>query len=107
MARDNNYRKADFVGVIRIDYLIYDDKVYVNEINTVPGSLAYYLFTDSIKGFSELLDDLISEGIKKWISQDNKTYEYASNVLTNVAGKSGKIKPLTKNKNKWYNLFPR
>lgn len=101
------YRKADFVGVIRIDYLIYEDKVYVNEINTVPGSLAYYLFTDSIKGFSELLDDLISEGIKKWISQDNKTYEYASNVLSNVAGKGGKIKSLTKNKNKWYNLFPR
>lgn len=40
------YRELDLDGVIRIDYL-YDSvnkKLYMNEVNTVPGSLAFYLY---------------------------------------------------------------
>ena len=38
------YKKLNFSGVVRIDFLVQDDKVYLSEVNTVPGSLAYYLF---------------------------------------------------------------
>ena len=42
------YTKLNFSGVIRIDYFVSDGKVYLNEINSIPGSLSYYLFFDTI-----------------------------------------------------------
>lgn len=59
------YRKLGFLGVIRIDYLISGEKVYLNEINTVPGSLAYYLFSSDFEGFSQMLTDMIEESADK------------------------------------------
>jgi D-alanine-D-alanine ligase len=48
-------------GVARIDYLANDDELYVNEINTIPGSLARYLFIEPPVSFIQLLNDLVSE----------------------------------------------
>jgi D-alanine-D-alanine ligase len=48
-------------GVTRIDFLSSDDELYVNEINTIPGSLARYLFIEPPISFVELLDDLVAE----------------------------------------------
>jgi D-alanine-D-alanine ligase len=50
-------------GVTRIDFLANDDELYVNEINTIPGSLARYLFVDPPIGFLAFLDDLIGEAV--------------------------------------------
>lgn len=61
------YEKAELEGVIRVDFLLdkIENKVYVNEVNVVPGSLAFYLFKKKGISFSELLFDLIQEGIEK------------------------------------------
>ena len=83
------YRKADFIGVIRIDYLVKDDKIYLNEINTVPGSLAYYLHSDSIKGFSEMLTALLKEGINKHLKTQRLNFNYNSSVIDNIKGVKG------------------
>lgn len=48
-------------GVARIDFLCHDDKLYVNEINTIPGSLSKYLWVDPPVPFATLLDDMIAE----------------------------------------------
>jgi D-alanine-D-alanine ligase len=48
-------------GVARIDFLISDHEIYVNEINTIPGSLAKHLFISPPLNFSELLLDLVRE----------------------------------------------
>jgi D-alanine-D-alanine ligase len=48
-------------GVARIDFLASDDELYVNEINTIPGSLARYLFIDPPVPFARLLADLVEE----------------------------------------------
>lgn len=48
-------------GVARIDFLANDDEVYVNEVNTIPGSLARYLWIDPPLAFAQLLADLIAE----------------------------------------------
>ena len=50
-------------GVARIDYLTNGDEIYVNEINTIPGSLARYLFIDPVVPFGQFLDDLVAEAI--------------------------------------------
>lgn len=58
------YKALDGSGVWRIDFLINknNNKIYLNEINTIPGSLAYYLWDD----FTELLNKLIISAIKKF-----------------------------------------
>ena len=87
------YRKGDFIGVIRIDYLVLNGKVYLNEINSVPGSLAYYLFCDSVKEFSSMLTELLSEGIRKHIRENNRNFNFESNVLKEIKGiKGGKTR---------------
>lgn len=48
-------------GVVRADFLIAGDEVYLNELNTVPGSLALYLFSNSLTGGRALLCSLLSE----------------------------------------------
>jgi D-alanine-D-alanine ligase len=48
-------------GVARLDFLANDEELYINEINTIPGSLAKYLFVDPPLSFAQLLKDLLSE----------------------------------------------
>ena len=64
----NTFKVLDGNGVARIDFLINDKtkEIYVNEINTIPGSLSSYLWKAKRKDQTELFDDLIS------IAVDNK-----------------------------------
>lgn len=89
------YEKCEFNGIIRIDY-IYKDKLYLNEINTVPGSLAYYLFSDTIKGFSKILTDVINQTLSDFDLYSKQNFNYASNVLKIDGVKGGKVKSFDK-----------
>lgn len=64
----NTFKALDGNGVARIDFLINDKtkKIYINEINTIPGSLSSYLWKAKKKNQTELFDDLIA------IAVDNK-----------------------------------
>ncbi len=64
----NTFKALDGNGVARIDFLINDKtkKIYINEINTIPGSLSSYLWKAKKKNQTELFDDLIA------IAIDNK-----------------------------------
>ena len=55
---------CDVRGVARIDFLANDDELYVNEINTIPGSLGRYLFIEPPVSFGQLLDDLVAEAVR-------------------------------------------
>jgi D-alanine-D-alanine ligase len=58
------YRIADLAlvrGVARLDFLTDGDELVVNEINTIPGSLARYLWIDPEVPFARLLGDMIAE----------------------------------------------
>ena len=50
-------------GVSRVDFLAHDGNLYVNEINTLPGSLAAYLWVDPPRSRAELLEDMIAEAL--------------------------------------------
>lgn len=52
-------------GVNRIDFLTDGERLYVNEINTIPGSLARHLFTDPLVAFPSLLADMIDEAFER------------------------------------------
>jgi len=84
-------------GVIRIDYLIDSKtkKVYINETNTIPGSLSFYLWEATKKPYTELLDDMINIGIRTYKKKNRKTYSFETNILSNfngLKGSKGKLK---------------
>ncbi len=57
------YRRMDLRGIVRADFLICGDEIYFNEMNTVPGALAWYLFSEKLEQFQEVLTALIEQGI--------------------------------------------
>lgn len=85
------FRALGASGVVRIDYL-YDKKLkklYVNELNSIPGSLAFYLWTPLKKEYSELLDDLINISVKRFKKNLKKTKSFESNILSAYNGSKG------------------
>ena len=70
-------------GTCRIDFLIDDknNKVYVNEINSIPGNLAYYLWEAKGVDFTDLLNDMITLGIKEHKKRSSKTHSFDTNIL--------------------------
>lgn len=68
---EDAYELFDCHGVVRIDYLIGDKKVYLNEINSIPGSYAYYLWENSNIRFDKLLDMVIEQSIIEY-RENNK-----------------------------------
>lgn len=84
-------------GVARIDFMIDEDngKLYFNEINTIPGSLAFYLFEPIGIPYKELLTRLIESALMRSRREEAITYTFDTNIL-NGAGfggnKGGKLK---------------
>ncbi|MCE5234511.1 MAG: D-alanine--D-alanine ligase family protein [Clostridiaceae bacterium] len=69
-------------GVVRIDYMLdAEGELYVNEINTIPGSLAFYLFEPMGLKFSQLVDKLVEYAYKALAQKNESTYAYNSDIL--------------------------
>lgn len=85
------FKALNLSGVCRIDYLIdkKEKKVYINEPNTIPGSLAFYLWEPTGKKYCELLDDMITLAIKDYKNRTKKTYSFDTNILSNFNGTKG------------------
>ena len=58
------YKRMDLRGVVRFDFLLSGEEVYLCEVNTVPGSLAYYLFCERLTDAKRFFTDLIEEAIR-------------------------------------------
>lgn len=74
-------------GVARIDFMI-DQKtgrIYLNEINTIPGSLAFYLWEPVGVPYRELLDRLISLALKRSRENEKLMFSFETNVLAGVS----------------------
>ncbi len=80
-------------GVARIDFMIDEetDKLYVNEINTIPGSLAFYLWEPLGLKYTQLLDRMIELAYKRVRIESNITYTFDTNILDrqSLGGKAG------------------
>ena len=90
------YTQLGLKGVVRIDYLVDTEreKVYINEINTVPGSLAHYLFEKKGVSFEEMLDDIIEHVEAEHLDKKSRVRNFSTGVLDNFKGgvKSPKLK---------------
>ena len=85
------FKCLNLSGVCRIDYMIdtKQNKVYINEPNTIPGSLSFYLFEPIGKCYKELLNDMITLAIKDYKNKAKKTYSFDTNILSNFNGTKG------------------
>ena len=85
------FRVLSCHGVSRVDVMI-DAKtrqIYVNEINTIPGSLSFYLWEAAGIKFDELMDRLVRLALKRKRDQASKTVSYDSNIFALGGGVKG------------------
>ncbi len=88
------FRVLSCHGVSRIDVMIdeKDNSIYVNEINTIPGSLSFYLWEASGISFSQLMDKLVALALKRKRDLDRKTFSYDQNIFALGGGVKGGVK---------------
>ncbi len=74
-------------GVSRIDFMIDadTDKLYFNEINTIPGSLAFYLWEPVGVPYKQLLDRMIQLALKRERTEESLTFTFDTNILNQAS----------------------
>ena len=88
-ARITDYARRAFKalscnGVVRIDFMLdgdNDNQVLVNEVNTIPGSLSFYLWEPKGVPYSALLDRLVELAFKRKRSRENLSFDFDTNIL--------------------------
>lgn len=91
------FKALDCKGVVRIDYLYSKSqgKLYVNEINTIPGSFAFYLWDILGLSYSKLIDEIIDYACSAQEEKRKNNYAYTSGILKKVGkgtkGTKGKL----------------
>lgn len=88
------FRVLSCHGVSRVDVIVDadNDNIYVNEINTIPGSLSFYLWEASGIPFAELMDRLVRLALKRSREISQKTVSYDQNIFSMGGGVKGGIK---------------
>ena len=80
------FRMLDCKGVVRIDYMFdrNEEKLYITELNTIPGSLAFYLWENAGIPYRELIDRMIGYAEKAFEDKNRANYAYSSDILQGV-----------------------
>lgn len=88
------FRVLSCHGVSRVDVIMDKDngEIYVNEINTIPGSLSFYLWEATGITFSQLMDRLVRLALKRKREQSMKTVSYDQNIFAMGGGAKGGLK---------------
>ncbi|MBQ3851750.1 MAG: D-alanine--D-alanine ligase, partial [Lachnospiraceae bacterium] len=91
-----SFQKLGCNGVARIDFMIDEEtgKFYYNEINTIPGSLAFYLWEALGMKYREQLDRMIDLALKRVREEAAVTYSFDTNILSGAVlggSKAGKL----------------
>ncbi len=89
------FSAIDGFGFTRADFLVSRDEkmIYINELNTIPGSLAHFLWTASGYTYASFLDKLIALAEKRYEEKSQLTFNFKSNILANLGEiTKGKLK---------------
>jgi len=71
-------------GIARIDFMLAGEKVYINEINTLPGSIAYYLWQPMGLSPQQLVDELLEEGFAAHKEKNRSRFSQGPVLLANI-----------------------
>ena len=86
------FHALDCKGVVRIDYMLTkNDELFITEINTIPGSMAFYLWQESGLPYAALIDKLVEYANRAFAEKNENNYAYTSDILNGVVlgGKKG------------------
>ena len=81
------FRMMDCKGVVRIDYMFdkATEKVFITEINTIPGSLAFYLWEAAGLKYTKLIDRMVDYARRAHEEKNSRSYAYTSDILKSYA----------------------
>lgn len=85
------FRALDCRGVCRVDFLLDRDtnQLYVGEINTIPGSLAFYLWEGKGISFAKLIDKMVEYAYLANAERNENVFSYQSSILNSMGGAKG------------------
>ena len=85
------FNALDCKGVARVDFLLdtAQNKLYIGEINTIPGSLSYYLWEEKGLKFTALIDKLVEYAFKAAAEKNMNVFSYNSSILSGASGAKG------------------
>jgi len=85
------FNVLDCRGVARIDFLVdkTTNEIYIGEINTIPGSLAFYLWEAKGVKFSRLIDKMVEYALLANAEKNENVFSYSSAILTARGGTKG------------------
>lgn len=87
---ETTFKALNCNGVARIDVMIDEEngEIYVNEINTIPGSLSFYLWEAAGVSFGELMDKIIYYAEKRFREKSKLSFSYDTNLLSEFGARS-------------------
>ena len=77
------YTRLNMRGIVRFDFLLSGEEIYLSEINTVPGSLSYYLLSSGFKQFYPVLQAVIAQAEDDFKNASTKTI-LKTGILNNI-----------------------
>lgn len=84
------YGKLNMRGIVRFDYIIGGKQVYLSEVNTVPGSLSYYLLSRGFKDFYKVLSEVIAQAEEDFAASKAKKL-LTTGILENIPANACKL----------------
>ena len=66
--------------------MVIEDEIYLTELNTIPGSLAFYLWKEVDIDFTKECDILIENAIKRYRHKEKMSFSFDTNILSTVKG---------------------
>ena len=80
------FRLLDCRGTVRIDFILDEnDMLYVNEPNTIPGSLAFYLWQECGVSFGKLVEIMVEDALRAHADKNTNVFAFDSTILQKVA----------------------
>lgn len=85
------FKALEGCGVARIDYFVdpKTEKFWINEVNTPPGSLAFYLYEPIGIKYKQLLDRVIADGLERFADQQKTQFVLDSGLLSKMSQAGG------------------
>lgn len=85
------YSSLNMRGIVRFDFILANGKIYLSEINTVPGSLAQHLVAQNADSFLRLLKGIIAQAKQDFNERCGKQI-ISTGILNNIASNACKLK---------------
>jgi len=80
------FKLLDCRGTVRIDFILDEnDMLFVNEPNTIPGSLAFYLWKECGVSFAKLAEIMVEDALRAHADKNTNVYAFDSTILQKVA----------------------